>query len=248
MRIFQKILAIVLVIASVISCSDDSDGKKSDSALKESIEGKWIVTSSSGRVSSDSYESFEFNLSGNFIIVIDGEVIFGIYEVIDDETIELEDYGTFKLVSVDGSSISFTFTPDSGDEITFTADKAPQVENSSKTKLLCKTWELVELDGEPVAGTDYELTVLFSDAGTYYVSITGLATWQWKDNDETTICYSWEGDPTCTESNQAIIHELTNNKLVISDLLSDYELKPATNAGRKSKTSGVNFPKGIFHN
>ena len=89
---------------------------------------------------------------------------------------------------------------------------------------------------------EYELSVLFSQAGTYFVEFPnpedeiagGLASWKWKDETEVDILYSWETPPVWTDDQVVEIIELTNNTLKILEIFSEayeelYELKPAIN-------------------
>lgn len=236
-------VTVFTILASINSCKKD-ENKTNDPIDKETISAKWIVDGTSD------YESFEFNLSGNYIIVKEDAkksknelvVLFGTYEIIDDKTIILSDFGKIIVSEVGENTISFLIVLDSDpdNKISINAIKKDEMQTSTRTELLCRTWELVTVDGEDVAGTDMELTVLFSAAGTYFVSFAnpegendgGLAQWKWKDGNEIILCYSWEGEPTCDGTHEVEISELTTNKLKIIEYEMIYVLRPASN--RKS--------------
>ena len=125
------------------------------------------------------YESFEFNESGNYIVVTNTTtkstnsqvIIYGTYEIIDYSTIVMSDFGTIKLTMVDENSISFSIQMASNPEanISINATKQEEMEASTNTDLLCKTWKMVEVDGEVVVeGSPYDFSVLMSKAGTYF--------------------------------------------------------------------------------
>jgi hypothetical protein len=261
MKNLKGIAGLLLLLLFSFSCSKDGDDNKDpNAAVRESISAKWNVSDVTGRISSQAYESFEFNKSGNYIIVVDGTVLFGLYEILDDKsTLQLEDFGTIKILSVNENAISFTLTLNGDDtELTVTAVKADEMASSTKTELLCKTWQLVTMNGDPVAGTEYDLTVLFSAAGTYFVSYNdpgegesegGLALWAWKDSSEETLCYSWDGFIDCDGEHEVQIVELTKSKLKIIEQDLTYVLEPASETGRRptgSVQAGRAIKKGFF--
>jgi hypothetical protein len=240
MKNLRSIMSIALLMLFALACGDSDSKKDEKEVVRETISAKWIVSDvASGRVKSGDFESFEFNKSGSYIVIYNGSVYFGKYEIADDKvTIKLNDFGTLVLISTSDDAISFTFVFD-GDEVTYTVtgDKAPEMESSGQTEKLCKTWELVTYNGDAVKGTEMELTVLFSEAGTYFVyniydQEGGLAHWQWKDSSEKTLCYSWEGDATCDGDNQVTIVENTSSRLEIDEAGDIYVLKPVSATGR----------------
>lgn len=261
MKITKLILAIVLLLAGIIACNKD-EGPTKDTLDKETLCAKW-VTDGTGV-----YESFEFNESGNYIVVKNTTlkstsaevVLFGTYDIIDNKTIILSDFGKIVITEIDDNTISFSIFLDSnpGNKIIINATKQEEMNKSTRTDLLCRTWEMVTIDGEPVAGTDMELIVLFSAAGTYFVSYTnstdendgGLALWAWKDVNEIILCYSWEGDVTCTGTNEVVIAELTVNKLQINEDGTIYVLRPVINTksaiASSEPFSHIESRKGFF--
>lgn len=199
----KQILVAILVLISIFSCKKD-ENKPKDTLSKETISAKWTVDGISV------FESFEFNKSGNYIIVKYTKtkstnnqiVLFGTYVIIDDKTIVLSDFGKIMISKIGDNSINFSILLDSNpnNEISIIATKQEEMQNSTKTELLCRTWEMVTVNGDDVTGTDNEFTVLFSAAGTYFVTFAnpedendgGLAQWKWKDETETKLLYSWE--------------------------------------------------------
>lgn len=241
MKRINQFFIIIFLLISVISCKKDKNNVE-ETLTKETISGKWVVTGTSD------YLSFEFNESGNYIIVKkvtkksagDQIILFGTYVIIDNKTIVLSDFGTIKISNINETSISISviLNSDPPNVITINATKQDDIANSSRTELLCRTWEMVTVNGEDVAGTEYEITVLFSKAGTYFVSYAnpvdenagGLAQWRWKDENEEKLCYSWEGEPICNGENEVNIPELTADQLTVIENEYTYVLQPGSNS------------------
>ena len=220
-----------IIISLFFGCSkDDADDSSNNGTIpnqeptltKQEISGKWIVSNS------NDFISFEFSESGNYIVVQDTatksiewqEVIFGTFQIANNRTVVLSEYGTIKITALTNDTISFGLTiEETTNEISINATKATEIEITDKTELLCKTWELITLNGESVVGTEYDLSVMFSAAGTYLVNYSdgnnGLAEWIWKDSEEEYFCYSWTGDPNCDGNNEVEVSELTNTDLTI---------------------------------
>ncbi|HBH47160.1 MAG TPA: hypothetical protein DDX98_00880 [Bacteroidales bacterium] len=265
MKRLLQLLLLVALMFGFTACENESDDNNSGGDLTvnaETISAKWLITEASSE-----YKSIEFNESGNYILQMeDGMkstedliVLFGTYIILDDNIIQLSDFGTITINSLDNNSISITISPAGGSEVTIEADKADDIigSSSSRTDLLCRSWEMVAIDGEPVTGTEFELTVIFSKAGTYFVEYAnpvygdegGLAQWQWKDSDEEMFCYSWDGAPTCTGENEVTITELTSVKLVIIEYLYDetfeYELAPTGSTKSAHVSKAINLNKKL---
>ncbi len=261
MKNLKQILVLILILTTIFSCKKKENEQSTLS--KETLSAKWIVDDASV------FASFEFNKSGNYIVVVNSAaksgkgqiVLFGTYEIIDSKTIILSDLGTISITEIGKNSIRFSIVLDSspGDEIIITATKSDEIPNSARTALLCRTWDLISVNGVSVAGTDMELTVLFSAAGTYFVSFAnpsdlgdgGLAWWTWKDNTQQSFCYSWDGEPTCDGTNEVEIAELTSSEAIIIEDTETYVLQPTSNAkSAVSMTSkALSTPKmvrGVF--
>lgn len=249
MKKLRQILTVILALTIFASCDKKDDNGSKGTLEKETISAKWLVDGLSD------YESFEFNKSGNYIVVKNTTtkstnsqiVLFGSYVIVDDKTITLSDFGTIAISEIDDNSISFSIKLSSnpGTEIIINASKEEEMKSTTRTDLICKTWEMVSVNGEDVAGTEYELNVLFSQAGTYFVEFPnpeyegdgGLAYWKWKDKTESKFLYSWENPPVWDEEDEVEIIELTDKTLKILDRFDDeedelYVLKPAS--GTKS--------------
>jgi len=239
MRNLKLISLTILVLAFITACDKDENDPK-ETLEKAAISAKWNVDNSS------EYESFEFNESGNYIVVEnttkstnDQIILFGTYEIIDNKTIVLSDFGTLTISEINENSISFSIqlTSNPNNEIIINASKQEEMESSINTELLCRTWEMVTINDTLVVGTDMELTVLFSAAGTYFVSYAnpddendgGLAQWKWKDESQTQLLYSWDEIPIWDEANYVEIPELTTSTLKIIEDEYTYVLQPASN-------------------
>lgn len=225
------------------ACSSDNGGDKDD-VTSETISAKWNVSGQSN------YESFEFNKSGNYIVVAKSEVrsednntvTFGTY-TIKDNVIIMSDFGKLTVTDISSNAINFTLTlNNSSDAVNVSASKQPEVANTTKTELLCRTWIST---GEPVDGLDGSITeegiiVIFSQAGTYlvynddFVDGVGLAQWKWKGNNENEFYYSWGNWNDNWENTRAVIHELTKDRMVVVEKFPDEDdeitvLKPLEN-------------------
>jgi len=226
---------LLIMILSVIGACKKDDKNSTVTLDIETLSAKWLVSGSS------EYSSFEFNKSGNYIVIKNAntsnqEIKFGKY-TISESTIILTGYGTIIVSEIKENTITFIFKTniDPDTEININADKQDEMESTSNTDLLCKTWELVTENGEPVEGTDMELTVLFSKAGTYFVTYinvsdaSNVAQWKWKNAEETELYYSWEEVPNWETASYVMITELTSTSLIITEGDLVYVLQPASN-------------------
>ena len=198
MKRLSQFLIVMFLLISINSCEKDENNI--EKTLEETISAKWNVTGTSD------YASFEFNESGNYIVVknttkksTNNEVVhFKTYEITDNNTITLSGFGTIKIIDIDDNTISFSITLDiePNNEVIINATKQDEIANSSRTKLLCRTWEVVSVDE-----VEYEdLIVLFSEAGTYFVETpfgNGIGQWNWCDSEETKIAFSVENELNC---------------------------------------------------
>jgi hypothetical protein len=99
-----------------------------------------------------------------------------------------------------------------------------------------------------------ELTVLFSKAGTYFVSYAnpedendgGLAQWKWKNEAETQLIYSWAEIPVWEDENYIEIPELTSTKLKIIAGDETYILQPFSNAKSAMIKPAVNISNRLI--
>ena len=232
----KQILAVILIITFFSACEKSEEDPMDN--LKTSINAKWNVDNSG------KYISFEFNESGNYIIVKNVTktyenkqvVLFGSYQMMENNNILLPGFGTLNIIDIEKSGISFSIQliDNTINEIFINASKENEIASSTKTDLLCKTWEMLSVNGELAGGTDMEITSLFSKSGTYFVSYAtpedenagGLAQWRWKDETETHLLYSWAEVPAWEKADSVHISELTSTKLKIIDGDDTYILQP----------------------
>ncbi|WP_299124569.1 hypothetical protein [uncultured Tenacibaculum sp.] len=262
MKTIGKIATLLFLTLVTISCNSN-DEIPSTKIKKEEISSKWEIENSN-------YKSFEFNKDGNYIIVKSASanksksqkneknILLGQYEIVDDKTINLIDFGQIIISSINGTKMDFTIVDNkTSTSIEVSSSKIEKISSSTNTDLFCRTWKMTEVNGEDVVGTKYELTVIFSQAGTYFVELVnptqsnqgGLAEWKWQNAEENSLCYSWEGEPNCTGDNSVTIVELTENKLVFTEDNKTYKLQPIANSVPKSTntpTKTINLEKGIF--
>lgn len=253
----KQILIAIFVLTFITACDKDENDPK-ETLEKATISAKWNISNSSD------YDSFEFNESGNYIVVKntttkstnDQIILFGTYKIIDNKTIVLSDFGTLIVSKIDENSIIFSIklTSNPNDEIIINASKQEEMESSTRTDLLCKTWEMVTFNGESVVGTDMELTVLFSKAGTYFVSYAnpedendgGLAQWKWSNDAETQLLFSWEEVPVWDDKDYVEIPELTSTKLKIIEDEDTYILQPVSTKKSALIKSSKNLSKRLI--
>lgn len=240
MKKIRQILVAIFALTMIISCEKNAIVSQ-DTLSVEKISAKWVIDGTS------IYKSFEFNKSGNYIVVKKAStdstskqtILFGTYEITDNKTLVLSGFGKIKISEISDKSISLSvsLTTSPNTEIAIIASKQAEIQSSTKTDLLCRTWEMVTVNGKTVVGTDKELSVLFSASGTYFVSLAnptdendgGLAQWKWKDDSQTKLLYSWDEVPVWDRSNFVEILKLSSDSLKILDDENTYVLKPKSN-------------------
>lgn len=248
MKKLMHILVTLLVITSLISCKKD----KSEATVtldKNTISAKWVVSESS------EYKSFEFNESGHYIVVKNtslksttGEtVLFGTYQITDNSTVVLSDFGTLKVSEIDENSIHFSvqLTNEPNTEISLSAGRQQEIESSTNTELLCKTWEIVSLGGENYFN---DFIVLFSKAGTYFLgnTIEGehfnyTGTWNWCNAEETKLAFTIDYVLDCDGIEIVREIQLTSDSFEGIDM----ENGPPMTLIMKPVTSGKSVPLSI---
>ena len=273
MRNLTKSLTLFLFAFLMFSCSNDSNETVSPTlAEKVTQDVKWIDNNPDSK-----FASFEFNKSGNYIIVenvinrsaSEQKTYFGTYKITSDSTIVLSDLGTIKILSATEGTVGLRITlTGTSTVLVFNGSKTENMQATTKTELLCRTWKFVKQNGKTLEGTAYEDgIVLFSKAGTYFTELPygergdteGIsAFWKWKsETNESQFLYSWDGS---FEDNDyfVTIDVLTNTSLKITDVFEDdgktyiyvWELIPATNT-KSSISQGVkkeNGGKGFLGN
>lgn len=261
MRNFKKMLLFSsAILLFLTACSDSESTSNTLDVTKENISAKWEVTSDV------TYKSFEFNTDGKYIIVKHNNdqtrnenteaaaIRYGNYTMVGNKVV-LDNFGAITVNELSEDAINFEVTEGSVSK-ELNANAVIKIESSTNTDLLCRTWRMVKFDGELTEGTEYDLTVVFSRGGTYFVEFFdpvddmdgGLAEWQWKNTDETTLCYSWEGDPTCDGENEVLV-TVSQDKLIIVEGNLVHELEPysgGTGRTARIKTFDKVLKKGFF--
>ncbi|HAF27759.1 MAG TPA: hypothetical protein DCG75_01815 [Bacteroidales bacterium] len=221
---------------------------------KETIIGKWNVESQN----KVQYVSFEFNDYGNFIIELQNtNFSFGFYEILGENTIELIDLGIINFTEINETDISFKLTPYSNQAnvITIGATKIAVTNNSAKSKLLCRLWELASMDGNAVESYGIETVVGFSNSGTYFVYYSeddnseeiGKAFWTWKDASEEYMCYSWEETPICDGENVVSI-DVSETELITKENESISKFRPLSSVYSKNTNHVPLKQNKVFNN
>ena len=188
-KISFLVLLTVLVVPCFFSCSDDSEDVvvNMNPPQYESVSGKYEITDSSSP-----YASVELGASGDYIVikrsnsntasslkkenlfsrkspasraVTYGNVVYGIYTPIDNESFNLEGFGVIQLKSDGGQGITdITIKPDSGNEMNFTVKKAETMGDDELTNALCRTWKVLKIHEKGYDSYDgeYDDTILSS--------------------------------------------------------------------------------------
>ena len=132
MKKISQILLTLFVFTLILSCdsSDNEENEFTETPEDTTINAKWVVSNSSA------YASFEFNESGNYIILKSSDanrtteepnILFGTYSLIDDETFVLSDFGTLFISDIDESSINFSIALTSNPEDVSQIEAAKQI-------------------------------------------------------------------------------------------------------------------------
>lgn len=143
-------------------------------------------------------------------------VIYGRYTQLENGDFDLEGFGVVKVLYGEDNQVNaLSITPVGGEEIEFDVEKVEVMDDNELTNSLCRTWifekiRVVAYQGnkkimdEYVDNDDFEYfgveisEVLFSKSGTYMVrygdETLGIASWKWKDMDDRTLYYTWDGE------------------------------------------------------
>jgi hypothetical protein len=179
---------------------------------------------------------------------------YGTY-TINGDVITLSGFGVLNIISLTAEEFTFSFTlTANGETGEYTANlTAPPISESSRTKMMCRTWETqsieineddmpnyakeeyIDMYGEGwkdsvLKNTDDVKTILMSRAGTYLVlyedenSEAGLAEWKWANSEETAFYYSWHNWQNGWDDDIAYITELTGTKFTVKDKYFIYHL------------------------
>lgn len=257
MKKIRQIFVTLFALTMIISCEKNPIVSQ-DTLSVEKVSAKWVINGTS------IYKSFEFNKSGNYIVVKNASsdstskqiILFGTYEITDNKTLVLSDFGKIKISEISDKSISLSvsLTTSPNSEIAIIASKQAEIQSSTKTDLLCKTWEMVTVNGATVVGTDGEISVMFSASGTYFVSIAnptdgnegGLAQWKWKDDSQTELLYSWDKVPSWDKNDFVEISKLTTDSLKIIENKMTYVLKSKSNPKSNTKQGMKSISTSTF--
>ena len=266
-KISFLVLLTVLVVPCFFSCSDDSEDVvvNMNPPQYESVSGKYEITDSSSP-----YASVELGASGDYIVikrsnsntasslkkenlfsrkspasraVTYGNVVYGTYTPIDNESFNLEGFGVIQLKSNGGQGITdITIKLDSGSEMNFTVKKAETMGDDELTNALCRTWKVLKIhekgydsyDGEyddTYTPNDYDgviSEVMFSKSGTflsfYNDNEIEAHFWKWENQGEHQIRYSWDNVwNNDDEEGNFTVNFSSDNKLTIYEYYRDYE-------------------------
>jgi len=219
-------LFIAFLFLFLSSCFTDDEDEQ-DVIDKETISAKWVVSGTN-----QMFDSFEFFEDNQYLIVMNEPLkstaekahLFGTYELTGPRTIRLPDFGTIKFQLKNSKDAVLEVKLEDDTEISMDVFKTDKISDSGKTKQLCRIWKREPYAGDLSWLKDYELKILFSHSGTYFVSLKDpenntvgtLNFWKWKDDEETTICYSSQSSVICNGEYEWEILELKDNLLKVS--------------------------------
>ena len=197
------------ILFLLIGSSCEKDGNKSpESIIQEKISGKWLVTGD------NIYKWVEFDKCGNYFIRIISKSGHRYYKwgtciLKDDTTIDLLNFGTLTISSIDENSFNFIVKELDETPTAISALKSKEYDASKITNLLCTQWRVSTINGERfedvngriiyeddgVTHTQYFFQFfIFTNAGSLYLIHAGdydlvndleSYGWMWKDNEKT---------------------------------------------------------------
>jgi hypothetical protein len=231
-KIMGLMTACLLVV--MFSCKKKSNDETSTTPpATPTVNAKWIV----GGIEAAQFTSFEFNKSGQFIVVMPTGLSYGNYTS-SGVSMVLDNFGELSVTKLTNTEFGFVLTmPKKSGKATYTINstRSNEVPATGNTALLCRTWNLDSMDHSPVAGTTMEIQMVFTTAGTYFVhyvydNTNANALWKWLDSQQDTLCYSWSGTISCNGAQECKIDKLTSTKLVMSEIAYEleYVLTPYT--------------------
>jgi hypothetical protein len=245
LKIMCILIAVILVVMS--SCKKKSSEETTSPPAAPTVNAKWIV----GGVEAAQFTSFEFNKSGQYIVMMPAGVSYGNYSI-SGVSMVLDNFGDLTVTKLTNTELGFILTmpKKSGKtEYTISTTKAQEIPATGNTALLCRTWNLDSINHESVVGTPNEIQALFTPAGTYFIhyvynNSNAGALWKWLDSKQDMLCYGWEGSVTCNGDQECKIDKLTATKLVMSEVSFDceYSLSPYTTKSMISP-GPVRYPK-----
>jgi len=167
--------------------------------------GSWEIQTKNN----NEYVFIEFNTKGNYFIeTTDSNYFFGYYEIVDDKSLDLMNFGKATFNSIHANLVNFSLkNEDDNSEISVDATKIPRISYSEKTEELCRLWDMISINGYPIEEqlVDY-IIMYFTYTGNFFMSYrynfkieedSGILYWKWLDSEEETICYSPESNFEC---------------------------------------------------
>ena len=157
------------------------------------ISEKWNIPGDESR-----FSSFEFNQDNRFIVVerqegyLNPTVHFGEYVMPRPNIINMNNFGTLRIMARDGDDIDFSFAPvgEPYAQTAFSAVREEPMPRTPETDLFARAWRVIDSNKEETTGTIF----LFSINGTYLVSkpdgTSFTSHWRWQDGKRDKIEYS----------------------------------------------------------
>ncbi len=200
-----------------ISCNSNTNQDALDDLI---IDAKWIIEDS------NTYESFEFNNSGDYIVILNmnnmtqstlasdvassddiltrsdaSSIIVGTYVSNGDNAVIMDGFGEVEIVTSDSESVSFNLTLEGETEaVTLYSTVAETVSTSYETELLCRKWNFVgfSIDGEEYDMNTNEDGYGFPSSILFSKAGTYLVTYSNEEISNAIIQWKWKSEDTGT--------------------------------------------------
>jgi len=277
-KLLRMVIISLITTLLVLSCGKNDDDEKEATETIEKISAKWDVPQPAEYLSleftedgdyiiilpSNQTKSRKITSAGNSFLkhpvskdvslrsLEAASIVVGTYKV-NEAKIELANYGTLDIINLTENEFSFKLTlkGSSSTQDYYTTKAATTIANSSRTKLLCKNWNIESVEWEPRdydgdgyidnddEGTDLiGTTVFFSKYGTYLVIYPPqyyieegedpfmLAYWKWKDSNENVLLYSDSNNEWGEDNGGEVdVVSLTENEMTFSEDGNTFHMK-----------------------
>ncbi len=241
------VLAIAFAIV-VIGCKKHADTIPSPykkASEKKAYEKRWNVTSAhrlSQTTATVSIIAVEFTHDAYLIYLSGDSIVTGTYTQLNDNTLQLNNYGTLTINSISDSNFGFTLTSTYGNTTITSAAATAVIPESTNTTAICNTWKMTKAtfsDTLDLLQPGEEVYITFSRYGTYLTKDVsgdsteyGTNTWLWTSSAQDKFCYGeWNG------SNITDCNGLSNVSISFSDQYSKLKVIETV----KDTTFGLNF-------
>ena len=162
MQITKLILPLVLFLF-LFSCNDGEDVVL---ITVENVSGKWETNDALG------IQSIEFNESNSYIIIElkEDSLIsshYGVYTIRNNSEIDLNEFGLIQNIDLSDGKLGFSIENLDGIVTDHNLTSVEEViATTANSETLCRTWNLISINGIPALNQDGAAQVIFSEVGT----------------------------------------------------------------------------------